>query len=1040
MGTERELRLALGMRGGVSLAVWIGGACAEIEELRASGGAEHNPRSTFWNRLTDWSGYSSVVVDIMAGASAGGLNGVIYAAAQVYGFDLGQLRQAWLDVGDLGEMIRTAGDDGASLLRGDSYFFTKLCGLLDQRIRDASEQAAEGGARVDLTLTTTLVEPALRGPHDKLLDVGDDERYASTLRFRHRGPGWMTDFPEDPAASPRVASQLALAARATSSFPFAFEGAKISARRRKSFSATPGDAVGLDVDMAGILGDARSDDRDFVAVDGGVLDNIPLGRAITAIAEAPADMPTRRVLVYIRPGGAGGGARPESRPDLAALRSTAGVITGIVRSRVRPETIREDLDLLFGHNRLVLRSRRLRRMVLHGVTNREELRRCAGEAYPTYRLQRAEYDAQVVRRLLEDPVTVLGEDPFPRVDGIDDGRWRAPLSYRDRHDVATFDARLADEFAQRLSDDPGSAIREGVRPITRLTRLLLDWARYLEGEDHPEAGKVKGRLYEALLIQTELAERMRRLAWVTIATCHPDRSARAALGTVDELLALSQDDVSAVLERCNGDGTASLDGLRTRLLGSLDDIAHDRPGKPPPGDYNLRDVLLGVIVDCANTLGTDEITGYRAEPPPDAPPGAWVHRAMCDGRHGTITTADLAALEIATFAEALVGAPPSGHVDFVELSSDNTTPIASAFEQLLAKDSKRPDFIPPDNKLAGNDLKNFSAFLRRHWRENDWMWGRLDAVPTLVELLVTPASLFEAATRAKTVEALLAELKALVLAVDVPNGDWASFLETDVWGPREPGIRAEAEAALALTRCADGVDRTADIERLEVGRIRDAITATRQWQVFAQDCPPERPTDAAADIAEGVTVDGLSPDRARQRAGGYRVGTETLTNPRVKREKLLLRNLTGAALRAAPYNAERTPALQAVAGATRRGARLLTWAWLDRSATFWLPVVLLLGATIALVAAAPALLTDADTAGRLWAGAAVPGVVLILAAGAAAATRRHVVTTLTLLLLGAGLSIAAWTWGDNSLGVVAVVATALLAALGAVIGLARLRP
>jgi hypothetical protein len=32
MVAPRELRLALGMRGGVSLAVWIGGACAEIDD------------------------------------------------------------------------------------------------------------------------------------------------------------------------------------------------------------------------------------------------------------------------------------------------------------------------------------------------------------------------------------------------------------------------------------------------------------------------------------------------------------------------------------------------------------------------------------------------------------------------------------------------------------------------------------------------------------------------------------------------------------------------------------------------------------------------------------------------------------------------------------------------------------------------------------------------------------------------------------------------------------------------------------------------
>jgi hypothetical protein len=128
-----------------------------------------------------------------------------------------------------------------------------------------------------------------------------------------------------------------------------------------------------------------------------------------------------------------------------------------------------------------------------------------------------------------------------------------------------------------------------------------------------------------------------------------------------------------------------------------------------------------------------------------------------------------------------------------------------------------------------------------------------------------------------------------------------------------------------------------------------------------------------------------------------------------------------------------------VAAATRRGARLLTWAWLNRSATFWLPMALLLAATLAFLVAAPALLTDADGARRLWAAAAVPGVVLILAAGVTAATRRPVIATLT-LLAGVGATIAAWTWGDNSLGVVAVVAAALLVPLVAVIGLVRARP
>ncbi len=34
----------------------------------------------------------------------------------------------------------------------------------------------------------------------------------------------------------------------------------------------------------------------------------------------------------------------------------------------------------------------------------------------------------------------------------------------------------------------------------------------------------------------------------------------------------------------------------------------------------------------------------------------------------------------------------------------------------------------PVEKLAGVELAHFGAFLKRSWRANDWMWGRLDAV------------------------------------------------------------------------------------------------------------------------------------------------------------------------------------------------------------------------------------------------------------------------------------------------------------------------
>ncbi len=77
---DADLRIALAMRGGVSLAVWIGGAVCEVEALRSA-----SPESIY-GRLRVLSNYERVEVDIMTGASAGGLNGAIYSASLMYGF------------------------------------------------------------------------------------------------------------------------------------------------------------------------------------------------------------------------------------------------------------------------------------------------------------------------------------------------------------------------------------------------------------------------------------------------------------------------------------------------------------------------------------------------------------------------------------------------------------------------------------------------------------------------------------------------------------------------------------------------------------------------------------------------------------------------------------------------------------------------------------------------------------------------------------------------------------------------------------------
>ena len=78
-GDGTTLRLALEIRGGVSLAVWIGGAASELDALR---GAPHIPPA-FYADLLALGGYTGVQIDVMSGASAGGLNAVLAASAMI---------------------------------------------------------------------------------------------------------------------------------------------------------------------------------------------------------------------------------------------------------------------------------------------------------------------------------------------------------------------------------------------------------------------------------------------------------------------------------------------------------------------------------------------------------------------------------------------------------------------------------------------------------------------------------------------------------------------------------------------------------------------------------------------------------------------------------------------------------------------------------------------------------------------------------------------------------------------------------------------
>ncbi|MDQ3932403.1 MAG: patatin-like phospholipase family protein, partial [Actinomycetota bacterium] len=398
----KELRLALAMRGGVSLAVWIGGVCAEIDELLRAG----RGGAAFWSDRLGESKFERVVVDVLAGASAGGLNGVLFASSIRFGFPMARMRQIWNEVGDI-DGLRREQEPWTSVLDGDGVFlpevFTRLTKL-------ASEPQAHKPpcTFLDLRLSATLVEPVVMsavGPDDEQLTRA---RSSATFHFRYSDgvPVPSDDFSGGSSAIRR----LALAARATASFPGAFEPAIVRSNRPRAFGTPVTLVDGPLVDCGEVFSErngahdssATAAPSDFLVADGGIVDNIPLGKAIEAVSAAPAEGPTKRYLLYLHPSGPEA-MRPTSPGDTPLVpihkrRRVDAVGRGFRAARLAGESIEGDIRALEAQSGAANLARGLRQQALASLAG-TPITEVAARQLPAYTVQRAVVGAAYLRRM-----------------------------------------------------------------------------------------------------------------------------------------------------------------------------------------------------------------------------------------------------------------------------------------------------------------------------------------------------------------------------------------------------------------------------------------------------------------------------------------------------------------------------------------------------------------------------------------------------------------------------------------------------------------
>jgi len=454
-----DIRIALVMSGGVSLAVWIGGVTRELHALIE---AEPGDRGVYGDLLDITK--STVRADVITGTSAGGLNGAFLALASVYGTSMEPLADLWIDKGGFERLLRSPmSSDPPSLLRGDDYFLPELREAFAKLWPPSQTPTPRLPADrpIHLAMTTTLMRGDTRTFEDDFGSSIIEVEHRGTFTFRrdHRTRLDATEGPwADPFAKEGVIESLALASRSTASFPFAFEPTKVNV-------GTTGDR--LHPDMSEIADFARS----TWALDGGVLVNRPVELALRAVFDKPAHRQVRRTLLFVDPDPHGPNGADDDDVGLVdgSAPSLRQVMLDSLVTLPRAQSLAQTFEELRCHNERVDAQRALRLDLadLHVVDDPCALAR---QLWPSYRRERMR---RAVRNVLDIGRTT---GAFRRPSPPAAPQWWSPTELETAFDAVFETAGLPFVPDADALDEPGSE-GWGLAFFERLGYLALDLLR-----------------------------------------------------------------------------------------------------------------------------------------------------------------------------------------------------------------------------------------------------------------------------------------------------------------------------------------------------------------------------------------------------------------------------------------------------------------------------------------------------------------------------------------------------------------------------------
>jgi patatin-related protein len=193
---QQEIRFAVVMFGGVSLCIYIHGVAQELMRMvRATSGAnigDDEVQHIYRDLATNVRGITQsdkrvptrFLIDLLSGTSAGGINAVFLAKAlAMRAQNLDSLRNTWLDKSDMGKLLNTGGNPfeaKRSLLKGDWMYEELLNAFRDMTKSPCDKKDGYQQADlIDLFVTATDLNGARIPIHLSDQDVNERVHKAS---------------------------------------------------------------------------------------------------------------------------------------------------------------------------------------------------------------------------------------------------------------------------------------------------------------------------------------------------------------------------------------------------------------------------------------------------------------------------------------------------------------------------------------------------------------------------------------------------------------------------------------------------------------------------------------------------------------------------------------------------------------------------------------------------------------------------------------------------------------------------------------------